>query len=116
MVQSSLEHHVDGLDIQTLRPGTVLVVETENSHYRFLVLMESLVVVKGGTIFPDDTVVRLAGATFAGSAIRAGWIMIGWRIELGLGSVCVRSSPVRSVKVESPRPSVWRATFPDSMN
>ena len=34
MVQSSLEHHVDGLDIQTLRPGTVLVVETENGEDR----------------------------------------------------------------------------------
>ena len=115
-LQSSLEHDVDGLDIQTLRPGTVVVVETENSHYRFLVLMASMVLVRGGTIFPDDTAVRLAGATLGGSAIKPGWIVIGWRIELGLGSVAVRSSSVRSVKVESARPSMWRATFPDSMN
>lgn len=116
MLQSSLEHDVDGLDIQMLRPGTVVVVETENSHYRLVVLLASIVVVQGGTIFPDGTVVRLAGATTAGSTIKPGWIVIGWHIELGLGSVCVRSSPVRSVKVESPRPSMWRATFPHSMN
>ena len=112
----SLEHNVDGVDIQTLRPSTTVVVETENSHYRFLVLLASIVLVKDGKIFPDSTVVRLAGATNGGSAIKPGWIVIGWRFELGLGPVCVRSSRVRSVKVEQPRPSMWRATFPDSMN
>jgi hypothetical protein len=99
------EDSAGGVDIHTLRPGTTVVVETHNSRYRFVVLFDPwAVLVKGGAVFPDDTIVRLAGATTGGSAIKLGWILLGWRIELHLGSVCIRSSPVRSVKVEDVAP------------
>ena len=92
---------IDGVDIQALRPGTTVVAETHNSRYRFVVLLDPwAVLVKGGMMFPDDTIVRLAGATGLGSAIKLGWILVDWRIELYRGSVCIRSSPVRSVRVE----------------
>jgi hypothetical protein len=95
------EDSAGGVDIHTLRPGTTVVVETHNSRYRFVVLLDPwAVLVKGGVMFPNDTIVRLAGATAGGSAIKLGWILVDWRIELYRGSVCIRSSPVRSVRVE----------------
>jgi hypothetical protein len=95
------EDRGDGVDIHALPPGTTVVVETQNSRYRFVVLVEpSAVLVKGGSMFPDETIVRLVGATVGGSAVEVGWILVGWRIELRLDSVCIRSSPVRAVEVE----------------
>jgi hypothetical protein len=80
-------------------------VETHNSRYRFVLTFDPwTVLVKAGAMFPDDTIVRLVGATIGGSAINVGWILVGWRIELYRGSVCIRSSPVRSVKVEDVPP------------
>ena len=99
------EYSGDGVDIHALPPGTTVVVETHNSHYRFVVLLDpSAVLVKGGAMFPDDTIGQLAGATAGGSALKVGWILVGWRIELHLGSVCIRSSPVRSVNLEGVPP------------
>jgi len=106
----------DGVDIGELRPGTTVFVETHNSRYRFVILFDpSAVLVKGGGMFPDHTVVRLVGAT-VGNIVRAGWILVGSRIEMRLGAICLRSSPVRSVKVEAVPPSMWRSFRPDVMN
>jgi hypothetical protein len=105
----SIENTIDGIDITALRPGTTVVVETHNSRYRFVILFDpSAVLVKGGGMFPDHTVVRLVGATAGGTVVKAGWIVIGLRIEMRFDSVCIRSSPVRSVKVEN-RQSIWRS-------
>jgi hypothetical protein len=103
---------VDGIDLQTFDPGTALVVETHNSRYRLVVLWDShFVLMKGGAMFPDDTVVRLDGAV-VGSALRVGWIVVGLGMEMRVGSACIRTSPVRSVTVESVPPSNWRRSLP----
>ena len=59
------------------------------------------VMVTGGALFPEATIVRLAGATAAGSGLKMGWILVGFRIEMWLGSARIRSSSVRSVAIES---------------
>ena len=103
---------VDGIDLQTFDPGTALVVETHRSRYRLVVLWDSpFVLMKGGAMFPDDTVVRLDGAV-VGSALRVGWIVVGLRMEMRVGSACIRTSRVRSVTVESVPPSNWRRSLP----
>jgi cyclohexyl-isocyanide hydratase len=97
----------EGIAIDSLEPGTTLVVNTRNSQYRFVILFEPcLVLVKGGAMFPEATVVRLDGATAGGSALKMGWILVGFQIEMWLGSVRIRSSRVRSVSIES-IPAVW---------
>ena len=111
------EDTVDGVDIRALQPGTTMVVETHDSSYRFVILFDpSAVLVKGGSMFPDHTVVRLVGASLGSSDFKAGWIVVGLRIEMFLGSACIRSSPVRSVKVDNLLPSIWHAFLPDVMN
>jgi hypothetical protein len=110
------EDNVDGVDIRELQPGTTVVVETHDSSYRFVILFDpSAVLVKGGRMFPDHTVVRLVGATVGGGTIK-GWIAVGLRIEMLCGSARIRSSPVRSVKVEDVLPSIWHSFRPDVMN
>jgi len=69
------------------------------------------VLMKGGAMFPDDTVVRLDGAV-VGSALRVGWIVVGLRMEMRVGSACIRTSPVCFVTVESVPPSNWRRSLP----
>jgi hypothetical protein len=95
-----------GLAIQSLDPGVTLMVKTRHSSYRIVILDGSrhLVLVEGG-IFPDATVVRLCGSTVGGSALKLGWILVGLRIEFGLGTGIITSSPVQSVEIESPTDS-----------
>ena len=107
----------DGVYVRELHPGTTVIVDTHESRYRFVVLFDpSAVLVKGGGMFPDHTVVRLIGATSGGSPVKIGWILVGSRIEMCLGSVCIRSSPVRSVKVEDALPSMWHSFCSAVMN
>jgi hypothetical protein len=92
----------EGVAIDALEPGTTLTVQTRNSQYRFVILLEPrLVLVKGGATFPEATIVRFEGATDGGSALKIGWILVGFQIEMWLGSARIRSSKVRSVSIES---------------
>jgi hypothetical protein len=90
------------LSFVLLEPGTTLIVNTRHSQYRFVMLLDPrFVLVKGGAMFPETTIVRLDGATAGGSALKMGWILVGFQIEMWLGSVRIRSSRVRSVSIES---------------
>jgi hypothetical protein len=93
----------NGLDLQTLDAGVALTVKTRRSSYRLVVLDSSrqLVLAEGG-IFPEPTVVRVSGATFGGSTLKVGWILVGLRMEFGLGAKQITSSPVQCVTVEDP--------------
>lgn len=91
-----------GVALDSLEPGTTIVVNTRNSQYRFVTLLDPcLVLVKGGAMFPEPVIVRLEGATAGGSALRIGWILVGFHMEMWLGPVRIRSSRVRSVSIES---------------
>lgn len=92
-----------GLAIQTVDDGTTITVKTRHSRYRLVVLdrRQHLVCAEGG-IFTEPTVVRISGATFGGSTMKVGWILEGLRIEFGIGSKQIVSSPVQSVVVEGP--------------
>jgi cyclohexyl-isocyanide hydratase len=91
-----------GVAIDSLEPGTTLIVNTRNSQYRFVTLFDPcLVLVRGGAMFPEATIVRLEGATAGGSALKIGWILVGFQMEMWLGPVRIRSSRVRSVSIES---------------
>ena len=92
----------EGVAIDSLAPGTTLIVQTRNSQYRFVTLFDpQLVLVKGGAMFPETTIVRIEGATADGSALKVGWILVGFHIEMRLGPKPIRSSRVRSVSIES---------------
>jgi hypothetical protein len=68
------------IDARSLPPGIEVVVDTDNSRYRFVMRggHGSKALVQGGRYFPGATTVRIAGSTCSGSLLKIG------RIELGL--------------------------------
>jgi hypothetical protein len=93
----------NGIDVRSLAHGTTLLVNTNNSHYRVVVLhgARGMVHIKGGNLFRHDTEARLAGATSGGSTLKSGWIGVGFRMELSVNGQRVITTPVRSLTVES---------------
>jgi hypothetical protein len=102
-VGSGCERSGGGIAVDMLNPRASLVVTTRRSSYKITVLdgPQHLVLVEGG-FFPEPTVVRLSGATVGRSALKLGWIVVGLRIEFGLGPTRVITSPVVSMTVEPP--------------
>jgi hypothetical protein len=96
----------DGIAIESLKRGTALDVETLNSQYRIVVMdgPRHLVLMQGGKMFPEATLVRLDGATAGGSALKIGWISAGLKLEISIGRRRITSSVVRSVAVSSVPP------------
>ena len=90
-----------GAAINALEAGTTLVVKTQRSSYRVVVVdgPQRLVTVHGG-VFPEPTQVRLCGATAGGSALRVGWIVVGLRMEFLVGSRRITTTPVRTLTIE----------------
>jgi hypothetical protein len=98
----------DGIDFRALGVGAIVNVFTKYSHYRLVVLnpQRNGALVTGGRLFADSTEVRIEGATAGGSAIRPGWIGIGLRLEMSIGSNRVTTSIVQSITVDPPRGSM----------
>ena len=100
----------DGIAIPSLAPGTTLIVQTRHSQYRLIVLDGERhgVLVQGGAFFPEATAAHLQGASASGSLVRTGWIGVGLRLELCVGSRRIITSPVRSVTIENLPPRFCR--------
>jgi hypothetical protein len=94
----------DGIDFQSLPPGTVVHVDTRFSTYRLVVVHpdDKRATVTGGRFFPEPTELRIEGATAGGTAIKAGWIGVGLRLEMSALSNRITTSVVRSVTVDPP--------------
>lgn len=92
----------EGIAIQSLAPGTTLIMRTRNSRYRLIVLDGDRhgVLVEGGALFPLAMPARLQGASAGGSFVKTGWIGVGLRVELRVGPRRIITSPVRSVTIE----------------
>jgi hypothetical protein len=92
----------DGVAVGSLEPGTALIVTTQRSQYRLVVLREpDLVMVTGGDRFRESRVVRFDGATNGGSALVVGRIVVGFRMEMSVGPLRIISSRVRSISIDA---------------
>jgi len=96
------DSEVAGIDLRSLLPGTELHVDTRNSHYRIQMLHgnECNAVVKGGRYFFQEAEARIDGATIAGHVVKAGWICLGFCLELSVHGKRIVTSRVRSISVE----------------
>lgn len=94
----------DGIDFQSLDAGTTVHVHTKYSSYCLVVTdpENASALVTGGQLFPESTPVRVEGATAGGSAIKAGWIGVGLRLEMLNQTNRVTTSVVQSVTVQPP--------------
>jgi hypothetical protein len=91
-----------GLMLDSLEPGTRIVVATKHSAYRFVVIdgAQKRASVTGGKMFPESTEVRIEGATAGAGVIRPGWIVVGLRLELSIGLKRITTSSVQSVSLD----------------
>ena len=103
----------DGVQLDSLTPGTKVRVQTRNSEYWLTVLEggQRRVLVQGG-ILPAVSEARVEGATDGdgGTALHSGWIEVNRSLELVCGPRRIITSRVREIAVEAPRsPSTHRA-------
>lgn len=89
-----------GVHLDDVDPGTLIVVHTKRSCYRFLVTHDHRATAIGGSVFPEPTDVRIVGATLGGCIIKAGWIGVGLRLELSSGLTRITTSCVRFLSLE----------------
>jgi hypothetical protein len=90
----------DGLDVRRVMPLTVLRVRTRNSDYRVVVHEAGAVLVEGGAMFPSLTKAYVEGASVGSSCVKAGWILVGLRLELRAGDRRVITSQVCAITTE----------------
>jgi hypothetical protein len=97
----------EGLSIESVERGTVLNVDTVHSRYRLLVVdgARNLVLVQGGSMFPEPVPAVVQGASGAGSFVKTGWIGVDLRLELFIDHRWVRTSPVRAIAVDRRSPA-----------
>jgi hypothetical protein len=105
------ESENEGVQIDSLAPGTEVRVKTRNSEYRLTVLEggRRRVLVQGG-ILPTASEARVEGATAGGSVLHSGWIERNRSLELACGPRRIITSRVRDIQIETPStPSEHRA-------
>jgi hypothetical protein len=92
---------VEGVAVETLETGTVLVVTTHHNCYRLVVLdgMQRRALVTGGSFFPEAIEARVEGATAGGTALKVGWIGVGLKLELSIGLQHITTSRVQSIVI-----------------
>ena len=82
-----------------LPPFTRLFVWTINALYRVVVTQWPEVYVQAAAFFPDPTVARVDGATFAGS-FRIGWISGGLLVGIRSGGRHIITSRLLAITTE----------------
>jgi len=93
----------DGVQIDTLAPGTKVRVQTRNSEYWLTVLEggRRRVLIQGG-ILPTASEARLEGATDGGMVLHSGWIDVNRSLELVCGPRRIITSRVCGISMEAP--------------
>ena len=91
----------EGVRMDSLRPMSRLIVRTAHSSYRLLVLSpHPSVSVQGGHFFHEPAEVLFRGAILGGTALRSGWLLVGYRMALWSPNGHLVTSPVRSIEME----------------
>jgi hypothetical protein len=101
----------DGVEVDSLAPGTRVRVQTQNSEYWLTVLQggHRRVLVQGG-ILPTASEARVEGATDGGTVLHSGWIEVNRSLELVCGPRRITTSRVREISFGKPAsPSHHRA-------
>jgi hypothetical protein len=91
-----------GVDLGELPPISHLVVRTENTLYRIVVVSPgaSEILVEGGRFFPAFMRARLDGSSFGGALLKVAWLGVGLRMEICCNGQRIVTSPVRSFEIQ----------------
>ena len=101
----SRTREVTGIDVRTLAAGTQIVMDTVNSHYRFVILDEGglRALTQGGRYFEREAEARIEGSMLGGTLLWVGWIGQGLCLELSAQGKRLGTSRVRSIRVTTDR-------------
>jgi hypothetical protein len=91
-----------GVHLGDLPRGAIVHVDTRHSRYRLVVLdgTRRWASVLGGDWFDEETVARINGSRIGDSALKVGWIGVGFRIEMSIEGRALVTSRVRSITIE----------------
>jgi len=98
------ERGLTGLDLCALSPGTEVVMETQTSRYRFVMLDAGSqhALVQGGRYIPHETEAEVVGSILDGPVLKKGWISLGAFVAISLSNKHIFTSRVRSILVNAP--------------
>lgn len=97
-----------GINVSLLESGTLLIVETQNSFYEFMIIDGKECTVFGGT--RQDGSIRFSkpvraviyGSTWGDSMLKVDWIGGGMRLEFYTEKGRIDTSPVKNLTIEAP--------------
>jgi hypothetical protein len=95
--------HISCVHLDQLPPLTTLLVWTQNSLYRVVVIADSNVCVQGGVFFPEPTPAELTGASMRRGFVLDGCICTGLNIELCASGTRFTTSRVLAITTECAR-------------
>lgn len=96
---------LEGIEIDKIKLGEQVVVETKNSTYTFeRIEGDRKVKIQGGKHFPEEREATLVGSTFGGSLMKLGWIGYKMHMEIAFEDKVVTTSPVERARV---RGDLW---------
>lgn len=86
----------DGIDLSTKVVGDRVRFDTRNSTYDATKVDDKVWLLQGGTRWQTSTCVHLAGSTFGGSVIMAGWLREAMHVEIyeEASGKCVTTSAI----------------------
>ena len=91
------------VELATLLRFDMISVRTANSHYRLFLLdpHTGRALLEGGGKIREPIEVRVIGSSFGGILLKTGCICVGLRLEVCTNNHYIRTSPVRSLRVEN---------------
>jgi len=98
----------DGIDVKKLTPGTILLVETNNSYYEIEIVEGSDIKIQGGILkngdarFETPQPAQLNGSTWGGSMLKMDWIGYLMNMEVVINNKILLTSNVKNVEITSP--------------
>lgn len=92
-----------GIDLGELPAISHLLVRTENTLYRIVVVSPHAaeILVEGGRFFPSRTRARLDGSSFGGALLKLAWVGVGLRMEICSNGQRIVTSPVRAFEIQA---------------
>ena len=91
-----------GITVERLNPFDTILLRTQNSEYRVLLLdpARRRVLVEGGAHFVEPAEAFLTGSALPGSDFKSGVICIGCRLEIWADDKVFLTSPIKSLEMK----------------
>lgn len=88
--------------IPSLNPFDTVLLQTENSEYRILLLdpKTGRALVEGGSYLAEPREALVMGSGLPGSEFNGGTISVGCRLEMWAGDKVLLTSPIKSIEVK----------------